>query len=148
MFGGGFLGGNAPFGAHLNLLAQIAVAVLLLFGAWLARRGRYRAHGACQTLAFAATVTLTAIWMAPGLHEIFLPGLARDGATRINLAIVAHVTLGTATLLLGGWVILVAGTSLIPKRLRFANYTRWMRTLLVLWWTTAALGVLAYSFAW
>jgi len=53
---------------------------------------------------------------------------------------------GTVVLLLGTYVVLVAGTNLVPERLRFRNYTAWMRTLLVLWWITIGLGTMMYWF--
>jgi hypothetical protein len=61
--------------------------------------------------------------------------------------VVAHAALGSVVLLLGVYVVLVAGTAVIPQRFRFQNYSVWMRTLLVLWWITIGLGVLTYWFA-
>ena len=49
-------------------------------------------------------------------------------------------------LLVGAWVVLVAGTPLVPARLRFSSYKRWMRTLLTLWWIAILLGVAIYYF--
>ena len=51
--------------ARFNLGLQIAVGVLLAFGALLARRGWIRAHGACQSIAYGLTLLMTAIWMVP-----------------------------------------------------------------------------------
>jgi len=147
MFGSGFLG-NAPLGADLNLFVQGAVALALLIGMWLARRGSYRAHGACQASAFLVTLAMTLVWMTPAFHEVFLPGLARDGVNRINAAVAAHAALGTTTLILGVYVILVAATNLVPERLRFQDYKAWMRTLLGLWLATLGLGATTYWIAW
>lgn len=53
-------------------------------------------------------------------------------ANRVNVAVGAHI---------------VAGTSLIPPRLRFQSYEPWMRTLLVLWWLAIVLGAATYWLA-
>jgi len=44
-------------------------------------------------------------------------------------------------------VVLVAGTRLVPRVLRFSNYKLWMRTLILTWWLALLLGVLTYWFA-
>jgi uncharacterized membrane protein YozB (DUF420 family) len=92
-------------------------------------------------------IVMTLVWMWPSFREVYVPDLARGIANRTTVAVVAHATLGSAVLLLGVYVVLVAGTSLIPRRFRFQNYSAWMRTLLVLWWITIGLGVLTYWFA-
>lgn len=142
----GFLGRNATFGADLNLLVQLALGVLLLCGMLLARRGWYRCHGVCQSTALLGTLALTAIWMIPALRDVYAPGLAGGTVHRVNVSVVAHAGLGSVVLLLGMYVVLVAGTPLIPERWRFRNYKAWMRTLLVLWWATILLGALLYGF--
>jgi uncharacterized membrane protein YozB (DUF420 family) len=148
MFGKGFLSDSTPFGADLNLLIQIGLGLLLLAGMGLARRGWYRAHAVCQTTALCATIAMTLAWMIPSLREIFLPGLMRGLADRGSAAVLAHVALGGVILLLGVYVVLVAGTNLIPVRLRFQNYKVWMRSLLALWWAGIGLGVLTYWAQW
>ena len=90
---------------------------------------------------------MTLIWMWPSFREVYVPDLARGIANRTNVAVVAHAALGSVVLLLGAYVVLVAGTSLIPRRFRFQNYRAWMQTLLVLWWIAIGLGVLTYWFA-
>ncbi len=147
MFGEGFLGRGATFGADLNLLVQISLGLLLLIGMVLARRGFYRAHGACQSAVLISAIVMTLIWMWPSFREVYVPDLVRGIANRTNVAVVAHATVGSGVLLLGVYVVLVAGTALIPRRLCFQNYSAWMRTLLVLWWITIGLGVLTYWFA-
>ena len=146
MFGDGFLGRGAPFGADLNLLLQIGVGVLLLGGMALARRGRYRTHGMCQSTGFVLAVAMTILWMIPAFHAIHADALGRGVVNRVTLAVAAHVVVGTVALVVGAWVVLVAGTSLVPARLRFSNYKRWMRSLLTLWWLAIILGVAIYHF--
>ena len=146
MFAEGFLGQGAPRGADLNLLVQIGVGLLLLVGMGLARRGSYRAHGICQSAGFVLAVILTILWMLPAFHAIHADALGRGVVNRVTVAVAAHVVVGTLALLVGAWILLVAGTPLVPERLRFTNYARWMRTLLALWWLALLLGVAIYRF--
>jgi len=147
MFGDGFLGRGAPFGADLNLVIQVAVGLLLLGGLALARAGRYRAHGMCQSTGFVLAVVMTALWMIPAFRAIHADALGRAVVNPVTIAVAAHVAVGTLALLVGAWVVLAAGTPLVPAPLRFTNYKRWMRTLLALWWLAIVLGMAIYYFA-
>jgi uncharacterized membrane protein YozB (DUF420 family) len=147
MLGDGFLGRGAPFGADLNLLLQVAVGIVLLGGMALARRGRYRAHGLCQSTGFVLAVVMTGLWMLPALHAIHADALGRGVVNRVTVTVAAHVVVGTVALLVGAWIVLVAGTPFVPARLRFTNYKRWMRTLLTLWWLALVLGAAIYHFS-
>ena len=147
MFTDGFLGRGAPFGADLNLVLQLGVGVLLLVGMGLARRGRYRGHGICQSTAFVVALVMTILWMVPAFHAIHADALGRRVVNRVTIAVAAHVAVGTVAMLVGAWVVLVAGTPLVPARFRFQDYKRWMRTLLALWWAAIVLGVATYWFS-
>jgi len=146
MLGEGFLGRPSTFGADLNLLVQIGLGLLLLAGLILAKRSRYGAHGLCQATALVVTLVMTAIWMFPAYRDNYGPAIFGLG-NRVSVAAAAHVVTGTAALLVGLYVVLVAGTPLIPEALRFTNYKAWMRTLIVVWWLALLLGVLTYWFA-
>jgi hypothetical protein len=146
MLSEGFLGRPSTFGADLNLLVQLGLGLLLLAGLLLARRARYGLHGACQALALVVTLVMTAIWMAPAYHANWGPGIFALG-NRVTAAAAAHVITGSAALLLGIYVVLVAGTPLVPARLRFARYKPWMRSLIAIWWLALLLGVLTYWLA-
>src|SRR5437879_3341851 len=139
MLAEGFLGRPSTFGADLNLLVQLGLGLLLLAGLLLARRSRYSLHGACQATALVVTLTMTAIWMFPAYHNNYGPAIFGLG-NRVNAAAAAHVVTGSAALLVGIYVVLVAGTPLIPKALRFTNYKAWMRTLITIWWLALLLG--------
>ena len=146
MLSQGFLGRPSTFGADLNLLVQLALGVLLLIGFLLARRARFVAHGVCQASALVATLVMTAIWMAPAYHANWGSGIFLFG-NRVTAAAAAHVVTGTFALLVGVYVVLVAGTPIVPKALRFGNYKAWMRTLIAIWWLALLLGVLTYWLA-
>lgn len=131
----------------LNLWIQIVLGVLLGAGALLARRGWYRAHGACQATAYLLTVLMTAVWMLPVFVKFFAPSLLRVSLDRTDAVATAHAALGSAVLLLGAYVILVAATNVIPPRFRFTSYRPWMRSLLALWWIAVLLGIWTYFVA-
>jgi uncharacterized membrane protein YozB (DUF420 family) len=146
MFSGGFLGQGAPWGADLNLLVQVGVGLLLLVGMGLARRGRYGLHGICQSSGFVLALTMTALWMIPAFRAIHADALSRGVVNRVTVAVAMHVVVGMGALLLGAWVVLVAGTPIVPRRFRFSDYKPWMRTLLALWWLAIVLGLAVYRF--
>ena len=55
-----------------------------------------------------------------------------------------HAGLGTIAELLGLYIVLVAATSIVPKRLSFKRWKPWMRTELALWWLVIVLGIGTY----
>ena len=146
MFSSGFLGQGAPWGADLNLVIQVGVGVLLLVGMGLARGGRYGAHGICQSAGYVLALAMTMLWMIPAFHAIHAYALGRGVINRVTVVVAIHIVVGAAALLVGAWILLVAGTPLVPERFRFSNYTRWMRTLLTLWWVAIVLGLAIYRF--
>jgi len=146
MLADGFLGRPSTFGADLNLLIQLTLGVLLFVGFLLVRRSKYALHGACQSVALVGVIVMTAIWMLPAYHNNYGPVIFKLG-NRVNMAAAAHVVAGSVALLVGIYVVLVAGTPLIPQRFRFTNYKAWMRTLITVWWLALLLGVLTYWFA-
>ena len=69
------------------------------------------------------------------LAHRFLPGsIIRTTCSRLRMP-----ALGTVAELLGLYVLVVAATSILPKRLRFTRYRAWMRATLVLWWLSLAI---------
>jgi hypothetical protein len=110
----GFLGTWASFSADLNLLVQIAMGIALVAGAFLARVKRYAAHGACQTVVLILNLPMIALVMWPSLHLRVLPKLSRHLGKRYYAIAVAHGILGTTAELLGLYILLVAGTKILP----------------------------------
>jgi hypothetical protein len=53
--------------------------------------------------------------------------------------------MGIAAGLLGLFIALLAGTKVVPEKLRFHNWKRWMRVEIVLWWIVFVSGVATYS---
>ena len=139
----GFLGTGATFNADVNLLVQVAMGAALVAGAFLARRKRYTAHGICQTTVLLLNLVMIALVMGPAFRQVGpqLPAGLRD---RYYAVATAHAALGTAAELLGLYIVLVAATRIVPKRLRFQRWKPWMRTELALWWAVVLIGVGTY----
>ena len=55
-----------------------------------------------------------------------------------------HAALGVIAELAGLYVVLAAGTRVLPKCFLLTNYRVWMRATLILWWIVLLLGVATY----
>ena len=137
--GRGFLGTNASFYADVNLVVQILMGAALLLGFYLARQKRFRAHRYCQTSVVVLNLVLIAGLMVPSFRKQASP---RDLYHAVALV---HGLLGAVAELLGIYIVLVAGTNVLPPALKFDDYKPWMRTTLALWWTVIAIGVGTYA---
>ena len=138
-------GTKAPLVADLVLLLEIAMGAGLLIGAWLARSHRFRQHAWCQSIIVLLNLAIIALMMAPSFTFHVLPKIpAKLGKPYYALA-TAHGTLATLTELAGLYILLSAGTGVLPEKLRITNYKVWMRTVLVLWWVVLLLGMATYT---
>jgi len=143
----GFLGTGATFGADLNLVVQLVMGVALLAGALLAKHKRYRAHGICQTTVLLLNVLMIALVMWPSFQQQVKPTLSKVHHKWYYEVATMHAVLGVTAELLGLYIVIVAGTKLLPRRLRFNNWKWWMRTELVLWMLVLLSGIGTYC-AW
>jgi uncharacterized membrane protein YozB (DUF420 family) len=143
----GFLGTGATFGADLNLVVQLIMGVALLAGALLAKHKRYRAHGICQTTVLLLNVLMIALVMWPSFQQQVKPTLSKVHHKWYYEVAIMHAALGVTAELLGLYIVIVAGTELLPRWLRFNNWKWWMRTELVLWMIVLLNGVGTYC-AW
>ena len=140
-----FLGTAAPTYAELTLVLEIAMGVGLLIGAQLARLRRYRWHAWCQSLIVLLNLVLIALAMWPAFHGQILPKLpSRIGKLYYALA-TTHATLGGVAEFGGMYILLAAGTEILPKKVRIKRYKFWMRSVLVLWWIVLFLGIATYA---
>ena len=140
----GFLGTGATFSADVNLLVQVAMGLALFYGIILARRRRFDAHRICQSSVLLLNLVMIALVMAPAFHPeeaMVAEGGSADTAIRIATT---HGALGIAAEILGLYIVLAAGTKLLPERLRFKRYKPWMRTEIALWGVVLALGIGTY----
>jgi len=140
----GFLGTAAPASADLILVLEGAMAVGLALGAALARRKRYREHAWCQSSIVLLNVVLIVMAMIPSFHQHVQPKLPRKLGRSFYALAAAHAALGTLAEVVGLYILLAAGTKILPKRLRITNFKAWMRSGLVLWWLAFLLGLATY----
>jgi uncharacterized membrane protein YozB (DUF420 family) len=143
----GFLGTGATFGADLNLVVQLIMGVALLGGAVLAKQKRYTGHGICQTTVLLLNLLMIGLVMWPSFQQQVKPALSRVLRKRYYGVAATHAVLGIAAELLGLYIVLVAGTNVLPQRLRFKNWKWWMRAELVLWTIALVVGAGTYC-AW
>jgi uncharacterized membrane protein YozB (DUF420 family) len=140
----GFLGTAAPLRADLILLLEVAMGVALLIGALLARARRYRWHAWCQSVVVLLNLAVILLSMTPSFVEQVVPKIpAKLNRTFYALA-TAHAVLGSIAEIGGLYLVLAAGTKLLPQRFRLAEYKRWMRGVLALWWVVLLLGLATY----
>jgi len=140
-----FLDTAAPRGANLVLVLEIGMGMGLLLGARLARRGRFRQHAWCQSIIVLLNVAVIAVMMIPSFRVHVFPRIpAKLGKAYYALA-TAHAALGGVTEIAGLYILLSAGTSVLPDKLRITKYKVWMRSVLVLWWVVLILGMATYT---
>jgi len=143
----GFLGTPAGFSADLNLIVQITMGIALLAGALLARSKRYSAHGACMASVVLLNLVMIGLVMWPSFHELVLPRIPARLARQYYAVATVHGVLGAATELFGLYILLVAGTEVVPERWRFQRWKLWMRVELASWWVVLLSGIGTY-FLW
>jgi len=143
----GFLGTGATFGADFNLVVQLIMGTALIAGAHLAKQKRYKAHGICQTTVLLLNLLMIGLVMLPSFQEQVAPSLFKVHHKWYYEVAIMHAALGVAAELLGLYIVIVAGTKILPRCLRFNNWKWWMRTELVLWMIVLLSGVGTYC-AW
>ena len=117
----------------------------LLLGAQLARKRRFRQHAWCQSAIVVLNLAVVAVMMIPSFRVHVLPRVpAKLGKAYYALA-TTHAALGGVTEIAGLYILLSAGTSVLPEKLRITKYKLWMRSVLVLWWVVLLLGVATYT---
>jgi uncharacterized membrane protein YozB (DUF420 family) len=144
MPGQGFLGTQAPLRADVTLVVEIAMGLALVFGMFLARRRHYRAHAWCQSAVVTLNLVAIALVMAPSFRSHVAPKIPAHLARPYYAVATAHAAVGCATELLALYIVLAAGTKILPERLRLVRYKLWMRTALAAWWLALLLGVITY----
>ncbi len=135
----------APGAADLVLFLEIAMGVGLLVGARLARKGRFQQHAWCQSSIVLLNLAVVAMMMIPSFRVHVLPRIpAKLGKAYYALA-TTHAAIGTVTELAGLYILLSAGTSVLPEKFRITKYKAWMRTVLALWWVVLLFGLATYA---
>jgi uncharacterized membrane protein YozB (DUF420 family) len=140
----GFLGTGATFAADLNLVVQLITGIALLVGGLLAKQKRYAGHGVCQTSVLLLNLWMIALVMWPSFQQQVGPAFPRVFHKRYFTVATIHAALGVAAELLGLYIVMVAGTNLLPQRLCLKRWKLWMRAELVLWWSVLLSGLWTY----
>ena len=140
-----FLETAAPRGANVVLVLEIAMGVGLLVGARLARKGRFRQHAWCQSIIVLLNFAVVAVMMIPSFRVHVLPRIPAKLGKAYYAFATTHGALGTVTELAGLYILLSAGTTVLPEKLRITKYKVWMRGVLVLWWVVLLLGIATYT---
>jgi len=140
-----FLETAAPRAANVVLVLEIAMGIGLLLGARLARKRRFRQHAWCQSAIVLLNLVVVAVMMIPSFRVHVLPRIpAKLGKAYYALA-TTHGAMGTVSELAGLYILLSAGTGVLPEKLRITKYKMWMRTVLVLWWVVLLFGLATYT---
>src|SRR6266850_1523501 len=140
----GFLGTGATFRADLNLVVQVSMGIALLVGMVLAKRKNFRAHKYVQSSVMILNLVMIFLIMAPSFHRQVQPQVPGGLKEAYYLVPYIHAILGTIAEVLGLYIVLVAGTKLLPRKLKFKRYKPWMRTELALWWLVVLIGIGTY----
>lgn len=140
----GFLGTGATFRADLNLVVQVSMGLVLLLGMLLAKRKNFRAHKYVQSSVMILNLVMIFLIMVPSFHKQVQPQVPGGLKEAYYLVPYVHATLGTIAEVLGLYIVLVAATKILPRKLRFKRYKPWMRVELALWWLVILFGVSTY----
>ena len=141
----GFLGTAAPRYADLVLLLEIGMGMALLIGAVLARRRRFRLHAWCQSAVVLLNFGIIVLLMVPSFQLHVNPKIPAKPGKAYYFLSTAHAALGSAAEIAGLYILLAAGTHILPQRFRLTNYKLWMRSVLALWWLVLLLGLATYA---
>jgi hypothetical protein len=137
-------GGSAPLTSDLVLVFELAIGGLLLVGGYLARHGHIRLHMYLQSSMVLVNIPVVLLWMVPQYLAYVLPSLPGELGQPFYLVPTLMLVAGAAAEALGIYILLAAGTTLIPERFRFRRYKLWMRGELALWWGVLIAGISTY----
>jgi uncharacterized membrane protein YozB (DUF420 family) len=141
----GFLGTAAPRYADVVLILELGMGVGLLAGAILARMRRFRAHAWCQSVIVLLNLAIIVLVMLPSFRSHVSPRIPLKLGKAYYALATAHAALGSGVECAGLYILLAAGTKLLPEKLRITRYKVWMRTVLVAWWVVLFLGLTTYT---
>src|SRR5262245_4585951 len=135
----------APPYANVILLLEIVMGAGLLIGAVLARMRRFRAHAWCQSAIVLLNLAVIVLVMIPSFRAHVSPKIPLKLAKPYYALATAHAALGVITEIAGLYILLAAGTSVLPEKCGMTNCALWMRTVLVLWWVVLSFGRATYT---
>ena len=134
----------APLVSDFVAIFEIGVALVLLTGAFVVRRGHVRAHKYMQSAMVLVNIPIVLSWMIPRYIDLVWPRLESNFTNDFYWIPTIMLIIGAAAEALGLYIILAAGTEWLPIRFRLQRYKPWMRTELVLWWLVVITGLSTY----
>lgn len=103
------------------LLLEIGMGLGLLGGTLLARMRRFRAHACCQSTIVLLNLAVIVLIMIPSFRTQVSPRIPlRLGKAYYAVATV-HGALGSVVECVGLYILLAAGTDILPERFRIAR---------------------------
>jgi hypothetical protein len=124
---------------------EIKMRVGLLIGAVLARMRWIWLHAWCQSVIVLLNLVVIVLIMVPSFHVHVSPKIPLKLGMAYYALATAHGALGSVTEVAGLYILLAAGTNVLPHNFRVTEYKLWMRSLLVLWWLVLLLGLATYA---
>ena len=137
----GFLGTQAGFPADVNLILQIVMLGVLLIGRSRAKRKNFGKHGRYMAVAVIINAASLATVMVPSLL-LGLGFVATYPTNPISVITVLHAVIGTVAEFLGIYLVLKWRFSKVI--VECMKNKRLMTPTIILWSTTAVLGILFY----
>jgi hypothetical protein len=115
----------------------------------LARNGRFRQHAWCQSIVVLLNLAVVAVMMIPSFRAQVRPRISAKLGKAYYALSRAHAVLGTLTEVTRLYILLSAGTNVLPEKVRITKYKVWMRSVLLrsvllLWWAVLLLGFATY----
>ncbi len=121
------------------------MGVGLIGGALLARIRKFRAHAWCQSIVVVLNAVVISLAMLPSFGHQVAPKIpAKLGKSSYAVA-TGHAVLGAVVECAALYILLAAGTTLMPETLRLTRYKLWMRIVLIAWWIVILLGAATYA---
>ena len=141
----GFFGSAAPLYVDVVLGLEFAMGLALLTGAFLARLGKFRAHAWCQSAVVLLNTVVIAFVMLPAFHRQVWPRIPLKLGKSYYALASFHAAFGAIVECAAVYILLAAGTTLMPEKLRLTRYKLWMRAVLAAWWAVLLLGAATYA---
>jgi uncharacterized membrane protein YozB (DUF420 family) len=137
----GFLGTQAGIPADVNLILQIAILCALLVGRSRAKRKNFRQHGTIMAVALTLNAASLATIMLPSLL-LGLGFVVANPENPLSIIAILHAGLGTVSLFLGIYLVMTWRFS--KPLVACLKNRRLMKPTIILWTTTAIIGILLY----
>lgn len=134
----------APAFANLTMSIELVMGIVLIFGAWMAHRRWYTQHAWCQSFVVLLNLIVIAIAMVPSFNTSVRPRIPEKLGHSFYALATTHAILASVAEVVALYMMLAAGTQLLPAQVRPANLKIGMRITLALWWTALVLGFATY----